>query len=90
MRVREIVRLCTLLGLQFGRTKNNNIAFGSKLCFVYGQEPLLSLKEYRLAYPVEELLATPPSCTIDLCPWMKSVCTEQNLFIVLLWPILIL
>jgi hypothetical protein len=30
MRVREIVCLCTLLGLQFGQTKKDDIAFGSK------------------------------------------------------------
>ncbi len=35
---KTMVFICTLLGLQFGHTKNDDNASGSKLCFVYGSD----------------------------------------------------
>jgi hypothetical protein len=45
IRVRDFVctRMCTLLGLQFGQTKNDDLAFGSKYCLVYGVSTVLPL-----------------------------------------------
>ncbi len=36
MRAREIVCICSLLSLQFGQTKDDDLAFGSKWYLVYG------------------------------------------------------
>jgi hypothetical protein len=56
MRVREIVCTCTLLGLQFGQTNNDDIAFCSQYSLVYDKEPCCNTR-YIGDFRLEDLVS---------------------------------